>query len=879
MASTRNSPKRSSSRVWKAVGACALTGTTLALAAPRADSLPEAMARRGLQVAPTDVRWLDPPRVGPRRALVLAAERGGQTDLYAVIARTGARDAIVSLDDVSNLTRSPDAAEEHLLVAGRWAAFTTRVDRAFAAITVVDTAGSPDARVAAPGEVGARLRAGITRWQQSGRFDGYGIERYDLTPHARRLAVTLRGERIQVDADGRAVTIDMAARRVVAGERHVQSRPRLAGSSSWLTWAVDTVRAVPWIGGEPIAWAEHIAFGMKNRVARARNRVQGDRTQSEVAEDLADVLPANGAANAEGRVEDWPPPPLRTLLSPPAAREGTWSSASPDDPFIARNVGAPAAFLQTFVRTDRERPDTRVYITLWDARQVEMHVVPGSQEPMGATGETGTGTIPRDPRTMTRVAAGFNGGFQALHGEWGVYAEGTLFLPPKPWGATMLALEDGATGFGSWPNGAPIPAEVGEFRQNLTALVEDGVFNPFRRSFWGGNVPSAAPGDEHTTRTGICLTREGHVAFFYGDDLTPRSLADGMIAARCAFGLHLDMNGSNTGFEFIRVTPERATPVLGRPLSAVEVEGNVPSAPGYRYRVRRMVRGMHETLPRYIKRDPRDFFYLMMRAVLPGGALVPPVSPPQPHEGEWHVAGLGDHAFPWPMARTRVRPDAAHPERWVNLVRLDARRMTLGPAEAPGAPVARVVGATPATGTSLRLAWIDRSGASRWSIGTEGTGLAGAPLIPGMAVTRAVGIDTDGFLVYAVADRAQPDLVARALDLAGCRPERMALTGQTAFALTADRDIAGAAIDPHLPPTYALTARAMRGGVRMFPEVRPVPPSVWYDAQHRRVRYRHGEGGTVEVNLVGGHRVSAPMWGTSGRPAGDAGAAAPSAPR
>jgi hypothetical protein len=832
-------------------------------------TLSEALARRGVRVDPASVRWLDGPRLGPRRALVVASEGGGPSDLYAVTARTGARDTVIDLEGVFNLTRSPEASEGHLIVSGRWAVFTTRVDRSFAAVTVVDTRGAPEAR--GGGEWGQRLREAISRWQQSGRWEGYGFDRYDLVPRARRLEVTLAGGRLTLDADGRRVVIDMEGRRVLEGARFVQLRPRLAGSTGWLTWWVDTVRAIPWIGAEPIAWAEHVAFGMKNRVAQARNRVQGDRTFSEVAEDLADVLPAHGSARVEGRVEDWPPAPVRTLLSPAVPREGEWASAPPDDPFVARNVGAPAAFLQTFVRTDRERPDTRVYITLWDARQIELHVVPGSQEPMGATGETGTGTIPRDHRTLTRVAAGFNGGFQALHGEWGVYAEGTLFLPPKPWGATVMALEDGATGFGSWPHGGVIPPEVREFRQNLTALVEDGVYNPFRRTFWGGNVPSAAPGDEHTTRTGLCLTREGHVAFFYGDDLTPRSLGDGMLAARCTYGIHLDMNGANTGFEFIRVTPDRATPVLGRPLSSVEVEGTVPFAPGYRYRARRMVRGMHETLSRYIKRDPRDFFYLLLRAVLPGPPLVPPVTPPQPHEGEWHVTGLGDHPFPWPMARTRIRPDPAHPERWVNLVRVDARRVLVGPVDTPGPVVARIVGGNLAAGTSLRLAWIDQHGSGRWSIGTEGVGIAGAPLIPGMAITRAVGIDADGFLVYAVADRAQPDLLARALDLAGCRPERMVLTDQTAFALTNDRDIAGAAIDPHLPPTLGVVARAMRGGVRMFPEVRPVPPGVWYEAQHRRVRYRHGEGNTVEINLVGGQRVSAPLWGTNGRPASDGG--------
>lgn len=863
---------RAATRAWKAVGVCVLSGTTLALASPTAPSIESALSRKGLHVVGAGVVWLDPPGIGPRRALVLASEGASPSDVYAVTARTGAGDRVVDVSDVSNLTRSPDAAEADLTAQGRWAAFSTRIGNAVVAVTLVDTSGAPEA-LASSGDRGARLRAAITRWQQTGRLAGYGLHRFELTPRARHASVMLVDGALRARLDDRAVRVDTGSLRVIEGERFVQARPRLAGTTGWLTWMVDTVRAIPWIGAEPIAWAEHVAFGLKDDVARARNRVSADHSQSEVAEDLADVLHAGPASHLEGRVADWPPERLRSLLSPPLAREGQWSAAGDDDPFIARNPGAPPAFYQSFVRTDRERPDTRVYVTLWDPRQVELHVVPGSQEPIGAGGETGTGTIPRDARTLSRVAAGFNGGFQAMHGEWGLSAEGVTLLPAKPWGATIIALEDGSTGLGSWPNNiTAMPAGVAEFRQNLTALVEDGVYNPFRRTFWGGNVPSSAPGDEHTCRTGVCMTREGYLAYFWGEDLTPRSLGDGMIAARCSYGVHLDMNGANTGFEFLRVTPDRATQPLARALSAGEAEGTVPSAPGFHYRARRMVRGMHEmSFPRYIKRDPRDFFYLMLRAVLPGAPLTPPVSPAQQGEGQWHVAGLSELAFPWPMARTRVRPDPSRPDRWVNLVRIDARRVAFAPANTTDAIVARVIAApAPPTAGSLRMVRTEQNGAARWGLATEGDGIEGTALTAGMSVTRAMGIDADGFLVYAVADRAAPDLVARALDLAGCRPERLALPTSTAIALSGDRDVAGAAIDATVAPTLALISRPMRGGVRMFPEIRPVPPSVWYDAQHRRVRYSHGENGMVEVHVLGGQTISTPIWGTSGRSQRDA---------
>ena len=111
---------------------------------------------------------------------------------------------------------------------------------------------------------------------------------------------------------------------------------------------------------------------------------------------------------------------------------------------------------------------------------------------------------------------------------------------------------------------------------------------------------------------------------------------------------------------------------------------------------------MSEPIGRYIRRDTRDFFYLLLR---PDGSvplLHPVVTSAQPGEGVWHVAAMGDTPFPWPMARTRVRPDPTQPERWVNLVRVDPRRVALAPADASASVVARVTGARLASGRRRR---------------------------------------------------------------------------------------------------------------------------------------------------------------------------------
>ena len=175
---------------------------------------------------------------------------------------------------------------------------------------------------------------------------------------------------------------------------------------------------------------------------------------------------------------------MKPLVTPPLAGEGEWIALD-RDPFITPNPGAPPAFVTSFIRADKGRPQTRVYVTLWDPRQIALHMQAGTVEPVSASGEAGPGVIPRAPEVMRRVVAGFNGGFQAVHGEFGMQADGVLYLPPKPYAATVLELRDGSTGFGSWPEKSDVPDEVLSYRQNLTALIDHGEFNPWKRDWWG----------------------------------------------------------------------------------------------------------------------------------------------------------------------------------------------------------------------------------------------------------------------------------------------------------------------------------------------------------------------------------------------------------
>src|SRR6185503_18258042 len=129
-----------------------------------------------------------------------------------------------------------------------------------------------------------------------------------------------------------------------------------------------------------------------------------------------------------------------------------------------------------------------------------------------------------------------------------------------------------------------------------------------------------------------------------------------------------------------------------------EQEGEVPGLDGWNFRARRLIRGMGLMhFPRYIKREGRDYFYMTLRHVLPGAALSPAVQPPLPAEGAWRLKGLPQHGFPYALALTEVRPDAAHPSVKVRVLKIDPRTVSAKVAGAASKTVAVIDAGAAAT--------------------------------------------------------------------------------------------------------------------------------------------------------------------------------------
>ena len=614
----------------------------------------------------------------------------GLDDLYYAEARQAGETTLLDVARVTNLSRTASAEERTPIVRGDAAAYATRVGARFDAVVTLDLRGEP-ARLTEGWSGFERFRASVTNLQETGRAGGFGVTRYQLLEPVEELSLAFEEGRAVASFGESRLVLDPRREAPVSGEDLVEVGGQTKELPGFVPWAVDTVRNVSWVGPEPIEWLENRVYAVKDALTRAYYGVVGaPDTAEEVAEELAMPEEVSAERIAMLTVTDpelgWPPAPLEPVIESPAVEgEGSWIPVV-DDPFVNSYPNAPPAFYQTFIRADPERAYTRVYVTVWDPRQVQLRIQSGVREPESATGQRGSGMVPREPRVLSRLVATFNGGFQSLHGEFGMMAEGRVYLPPKPWAATVAVFDDGRVGMGSWP--APdwrgryyderlanrqIPEDMVDMRQNLTSVVEDMTFNPWERWYWGA-APREVGEDTYTTRSAMCLTEEGFLAYFWSQGIAPPALGESMIRTRCVRSLHLDMNNPHCGFEFFRpIPPGEELPALGRRLRAgSEYEGRFPRTDGWRMRARRGVRTMGMPFPRFSDRDGRDFFYLTLRPVLPG----PNLAVEGEGEGVFTTEGL-PHAG-WPHAFARAHLGASEEARtW--LVRIDPRRAVPAP--------------------------------------------------------------------------------------------------------------------------------------------------------------------------------------------------------
>jgi hypothetical protein len=847
-------------------------------AAPsREAALAEVLARHGLTCDAPDVAWVDPAAgvrgaiFGRSRAIVRASSGADPPDLYLVETRLSPEGAVLWVGDARDVTNTSGADESRPLLnaspSGTLAAYTTSADGLVTGVHVLDLRG-PAPEEQADFTRTQRIQAALTNIQQTGQAAGIAHVAFALDPVASRTEISWRDDgALVIQADTHRIVVDPRRPAVLEGADFVRVVPdERARPGNLVTWAVDRVRAMPWFGDDTMQWVKAVAFTVADEL---RATFSGGTTAEEVRDEIG--LPAAANAMAASFTDPdvgWPPAPLKPAYAHPLPGEGQWIALE-HDAFITPSLdGSAPAFVTSFLRPDLQRSDVRVYVTLWDPRQVALHMEAGTVEPISATGEHGTGLIPRAPEVMEHVVAAFNGGFQAQHGEYGMRAEGIEYLPPKPYAATVVELRDGSNGFGAWPASANIPDDVIGMRQNLTALVQNGRYNPWGRTWWGG-APPGWPDNVHTARSAICMTQEGFAGYFYSNNISPDDLAQAMLTARCAFGIHLDMNVGHAGFEFYDVAPEGALAPLGRPMQGDwEATGKVPDMPGYVFRARRMIRGMgHMLFPRYIQREARDFFYLTSRSILPG-APVPP-DPAQaardPDEGRWRTKGLPQHGFPYAVATSwargagvklrvvRADPRALKPDASSTAFARQGDPSAASPGEPRGPAILSLL-APAAPSRAARTLWWSRG---IFAVDASPPTSGATALLGGCATDAAcaassgaaVGVeDEDGMLVWVELPPGTRPSAAMAVAMdallarLGCGA-RMAVPGQAnvIFGGDGDEGALDAAGDPRPRGQESASVRFVRGNApdahAVFPDTPIVPISVWQPLQAKRIRY------------------------------------------
>jgi hypothetical protein len=748
----------------------------------------------GAHVEPRELRW-EPSRgvlvdaLLGRNLLFLGVPEGEQArDLFRASVRVTPEGRPLGVTMLRNLTCTRLGDDHSLVVQGDKAAIVTSAADQEPSVTWFDLAG--EGAQGAAENLSDRAMAAVTNMQQTGSMHGMGrvALTFDAPVHTIRLHLAEEGLAVAATTQTGPIAAKFQhdTREIVGGNIHAEPARHLP--KPLVFWAVDTVRAVPWIGPGPVAWLEERAFSWRDRYRRATS----ERSEVALATE-AEAPPLAIASESDQDPQSWPPAPMRSIWKTPEPHEGEW--LPPEVAFMKRLAPvpgaspgreAPPAFFRAFVRPDLERTYAKVLLVAMDMRQLELEMEAGVEDPKPLTGPPGTGRIPRDPMIYRRVAAAFNGGFKTEHGNYGMMLRRRILLPPVAGAASLIIQKDGRVGMGSWGATTKVSgllgiadADIISMRQNLDPLVEGDVVNPGGRSLWGFTLPGSTM---QTERSGVCVTKAGSLVYAWGDDVSGTTLGKAMNMAGCIYGMHLDMNPHHTGFIFTNITDLK----------------------GKNYKSELLSKQMEIAPDRYIEYAPKDFFYVLLKEF----------SPPDRGEGsvDWQVdAGLQPapawspslyHAVDGEVELTliethrgsfRLRGGSEERIAFPNeLTDVDKKRVllavTLGAANDKRARALHIDGVTShARGHEEGLGVLAIDAEGLLTLSAETTGLTGAAMtatesteLPLVLLERestsrgrgmvhaALGVRDDGRMVIAIARTAAPGSVATALKKAKC---------------------------------------------------------------------------------------------------------------
>ena len=133
------------------------------------------------------------------------------------------------------------------------------------------------------------------------------------------------------------------------------------------------------------------------------------------------------------------------------------------------------------VTPDVTQPFAKVTLVRIDLARVALHFVLGTIEPVAVKGTPPLqrpGAIPQADQAPDRLLAAFNGGFKSVHGNYGVYDQGTTLVPMLDGIATLAIYKDGSIKLGAWGRDITMTQDLLTARQGCPLLVDKGQINP-----------------------------------------------------------------------------------------------------------------------------------------------------------------------------------------------------------------------------------------------------------------------------------------------------------------------------------------------------------------------------------------------------------------
>ena len=257
-------------------------------------------------------------------------------------------------------------------------------------------------------------------------------------------------------------------------------------------------------------------------------------------------------------------------------------------------VNGSPVIAQALLALDPQRAYAGIVLVRIDLSQLQLHMMPGISEPSHAPSVVSAlpnrGLIPI--ADQAHLIAGFNGGFKAINGQYGMMVDGVTLLPPQPGLSTLAIYKDGHIALGVWGQDIGPSPDILAYRQNCPPIIQNGQINPQvyleNQALWGNTIGNK----QVAWRTGLGLTQGGrYLIYAVGNATSVQTLASALQQAGAYNAMQLDINRPFARF----VTYQRAGSLMNH-LQAVPLLAQMENDP---------------TL--YLVPHSRDFFYLTIR--------------------------------------------------------------------------------------------------------------------------------------------------------------------------------------------------------------------------------------------------------------------------